>query len=119
MARVPLVKEQVIPSKLVLNVENVGLTEEQFFRLSSDNRDLFMELTAQKELIIMAPEGLNSSERGTILCYHLTDWARKEGTGVAYGPVAGDRKSTRLNSSHLVISYAVFCLKKKKKTKSQ
>src|SRR5688500_165735 len=29
-------------------------------------------------------------------------------------PVAEDRKSTRLNSSHLVISYAVFCLKKKK-----
>src|SRR2546426_7766468 len=28
-----------------------------------------------------------------------------------------DRKSTRLNSSHLVISYAVFCLKKKKKYK--
>src|SRR5256885_3673066 len=28
----------------------------------------------------------------------------------------GDRKSTRLNSSHLVISYAVFCLKKKKST---
>src|SRR5256885_9652199 len=27
----------------------------------------------------------------------------------------GDRKSTRLNSSHLVISYAVFCLKKKRK----
>src|SRR5256885_4138070 len=31
-----------------------------------------------------------------------------------YAP-ARDRKSTRLNSSHLVISYAVFCLKKKKK----
>src|ERR1022692_29517 len=30
-----------------------------------------------------------------------------------------DRKSTRLNSSHLVISYAVFCLKKKKKKKSR
>src|SRR2546426_1073926 len=29
--------------------------------------------------------------------------------------VTGDRKSTRLNSSHLVISYAVFCLKKKNK----
>src|SRR5256885_9808390 len=27
--------------------------------------------------------------------------------------IVGDRKSTRLNSSHLVISYAVFCLKKK------
>src|SRR2546426_3347770 len=33
-------------------------------------------------------------------------------------PVPGDRKSTRLNSSHLVISYAVFCLKKKKNKKS-
>src|SRR2546426_9112848 len=30
-------------------------------------------------------------------------------------PYFSDRKSTRLNSSHLVISYAVFCLKKKKK----
>src|SRR5258705_9177250 len=30
-------------------------------------------------------------------------------------PVSGDRKSTRLNSSHLGISYAVFCLKKKKR----
>src|SRR5436853_6671560 len=34
---------------------------------------------------------------------------------VARNGVAGDRKSTRLNSSHLGISYAVFCLKKKKK----
>src|SRR5256885_6577791 len=33
--------------------------------------------------------------------------------GDAGAPAAQDRKSTRLNSSHLVISYAVFCLKKK------
>src|SRR5215204_7379266 len=32
-------------------------------------------------------------------------------------PMDRDRKSTRLNSSHTVISYAVFCLKKKKKKK--
>src|SRR2546422_7843977 len=30
-------------------------------------------------------------------------------------PLSGDRKSTRLNSSHGYISYAVFCLKKKKR----
>src|SRR5947208_12558225 len=36
---------------------------------------------------------------------------RSLGRGVA--PVARDRKSTRLNSSHQIISYAVFCLKKK------
>src|SRR3989454_12436114 len=34
---------------------------------------------------------------------------------VTLGAHARDRKSTRLNSSHLVISYAVFCLKKKKR----
>src|SRR6266496_6253333 len=33
-------------------------------------------------------------------------------------PRRGDRKSTRLNSSHVEISYAVFCLKKKKQTKN-
>src|SRR5690242_21033170 len=32
-----------------------------------------------------------------------------------YGSLSIDRKSTRLNSSHMSISYAVFCLKKKKK----
>src|SRR5438045_9576581 len=37
----------------------------------------------------------------------------------AQGVAGADRKSTRLNSSHLGISYAVFCLKKKKKKKKQ
>src|SRR2546426_7315311 len=40
------------------------------------------------------------------------------GRGAA-GVSRRDRKSTRLNSSHLVISYAVFCLKKKKQTKTE
>src|SRR2546422_11378309 len=39
------------------------------------------------------------------------------GTALALLALAIDRKSTRLNSSHGYISYAVFCLKKKKKTK--
>src|SRR2546426_3066442 len=39
--------------------------------------------------------------------------------GVSRQPGNTDRKSTRLNSSHLVISYAVFCLKKKKQRMSQ
>src|SRR5256885_11200172 len=43
---------------------------------------------------------------------------KKEGfrlMGFGHRVYKKDRKSTRLNSSHLVISYAVFCLKKKKK----
>src|SRR3712207_7755779 len=41
---------------------------------------------------------------------YLTEWLR----GQAAGGYVTDRKSTRLNSSHANISYAVFCLKKKK-----
>src|SRR5256885_7201626 len=43
-------------------------------------------------------------------------WLRslKDAVSSRIGSMHGDRKSTRLNSSHLVISYAVFCLKKKK-----
>src|SRR2546426_2320890 len=53
-----------------------------------------------------------------------TDWIPRARIILARGPdlrfepydrFRQDRKSTRLNSSHLVISYAVFCLKKKKK----
>src|SRR2546426_3593771 len=46
-----------------------------------------------------------------LLLFDGTFWSDRE-LGAAAG--GADRKSTRLNSSHLVISYAVFCLKKKK-----
>src|SRR5689334_23892838 len=56
--------------------------------------------------------------------YHVWDWqAARLGNWLETEPLASnsrgtsDRKSTRLNSSHSSISYAVFCLKKKKKTK--
>src|SRR2546426_2830079 len=42
--------------------------------------------------------------------------SNRQNSGAAARSSCRDRKSTRLNSSHLVISYAVFCLKKKKKT---
>src|SRR5256885_7130017 len=61
--------------------------------------------------------------RSTLILPGDTAW--DEGSGPAQMPEvaqrtrvsqdAVDRKSTRLNSSHLVISYAVFCLKKKKR----
>src|SRR5438034_6560675 len=45
--------------------------------------------------------------------------AAKSGRAAGAFHRQGDRKSTRLNSSHTVISYAVFCLKKKKKINNQ
>src|SRR5256885_5686413 len=77
--------------------------------------------------ILIAPEG---SSNGGDHKGNLAVGDAKKGGGTAFenvrvralrlprqaveGGKCGDRKSTRLNSSHLVISYAVFCLKKKK-----
>src|SRR3712207_7227888 len=51
-------------------------------------------------------------ERHGVLALHRQ---RPENRGIGQAVAAQDRKSTRLNSSHANISYAVFCLKKKKK----
>src|SRR5207245_7707787 len=45
--------------------------------------------------------------------------AVRQASGPGHECSGGDRKSTRLNSSHGSISYAVFCLKKKKRKKSR
>src|SRR3989454_3428260 len=59
---------------------------------------------------ISAIDGLNTLVRGQKLPIF-------SGAGLPHNEIAAqDRKSTRLNSSHLVISYAVFCLKKKNKS---
>src|SRR5690242_21912156 len=54
---------------------------------------------------------------------HLVEEVRPDGQFCQRRPTGQyhhrDRKSTRLNSSHMSISYAVFCLKKKKKTKEK
>src|SRR5687768_17640366 len=60
--------------------------------------------------VVAAPEQLTQKqERSTKATRFESSWA--------YSYVA-DRKSTRLNSSHGYISYAVFCLKKKKKNRN-
>src|SRR2546426_7023147 len=56
-----------------------------------------------------APSGGGSPRQGAAVVSSEAYRRRAGGPGVGT-----DRKSTRLNSSHLVISYAVFCLKKKK-----
>src|SRR5256885_8575397 len=56
------------------------------------------------------------NRRLAFILYLSRDWSPSYGGMLHITDRSGDRKSTRLNSSHLVISYAVFCLKKKNKT---
>src|SRR5438045_9370357 len=79
-----------------------------------DHRDLHSFPTRRSsDLKVGADEGRNVSRRGHAPALRALPEEPRD-----LRPKSNvDRKSTRLNSSHLGISYAVFCLKKKKKKK--
>src|SRR5437870_7850389 len=75
----------------------------------ADWRPIPSELLEQNEVCKAVQDAINSlnpSYREVLVLRDIQNLSIKETT---------DRKSTRLNSSHVAISYAVFCLKKKKK----
>src|SRR5690625_6173801 len=65
---------------------------------------------------IFDPEDPESKESVRNMFAEMVSWCKDEGVDFVNGETFyyQDRKSTRLNSSHVAISYAVFCLKKKK-----
>src|SRR5438034_8446566 len=65
--------------------------------------------------IINAVSGLMHLEQGDEPAPRASNLQAADVLAATHAATAIDRKSTRLNSSHTVISYAVFCLKKKKK----
>jgi len=86
MASVPM-EEEVTDVFLVLNLEHVGLTDEQFVELCSDNDEFHLELTAQKELVIMTLPPLGTGRRNTTISTDLEIWSRENGTGITFGPL--------------------------------
>src|SRR2546426_5542992 len=87
----------------------------------------FFNDTATTEIYTLSLHDALPISRGLRHIQMEAVWGGKEDTaGALRGHCAlalvscrEDRKSTRLNSSHLVISYAVFCLKKKKNIKNR
>ena len=77
MASVPLTEQDVSGDWLVLNLQEVRLSDEQFVALCADNRELHLELTAQKELVIMTLPGGKTDKRNTRICYFLENWAER------------------------------------------
>src|SRR5437773_9397195 len=76
----------------------------------------------RQQLVVSEERGQRRADRCQALVLELV--TRHDSTLVRrpvdlLPPPLADRKSTRLNSSHITISYAVFCLKKKKKTKNK
>src|SRR5690625_7091334 len=80
-----------------------GTTTPNFFTLSLHDA---LPISSADNALMESTIGLYKTE----LIYRRSWRSRQEISSVLYR----DRKSTRLNSSHVAISYAVFCLKKKK-----
>ncbi len=76
---------------LVLDLRAVELTDEQLARISSDNSNLRLELTAKGELVIMPPTGGETGWQENELCFQVTLWARQDGAGITFGPSVGFR----------------------------
>ncbi len=91
MAKEQFLSEHANMPRILLNVGSLGLSPEQFFRLCGDNRDLRLELTAQKELIIMTPTNSKPVMLNAQITHQLVSWAQQDGTGVAFNSHAGFR----------------------------
>ena len=87
MSQAAIGTELHVPFKL--NMRATRLTEEQFVQLCQENRDLRFELTADKELVIRPPAGSESGWRSGEISYTLTDWAKKDGTGISFDSSTG------------------------------
>ena len=82
MDRQSMLSESSLP--VALDVHSFRLTDEQFQQLCQDNEDLRLELSADGELIIMAPTGGTTGVRNAAIILQVTGWAIKDGTGVSF-----------------------------------
>ena len=83
MTKLPAIDESEAPG-LVLQMQAVGLTDDQFECLCRENNDLVFEMTAQGELIIMSAGGVETSWRNAIIARELGNWAKRDGNGLAF-----------------------------------
>ncbi len=84
MSHQPVTTEPAAPAVLALNVQSMGLTDEQFEKLCQDNPDLRIELTSKGELIIMPPTGMKTGWRNSKITGRLWEWTEKDGSGLSF-----------------------------------
>lgn len=77
----------------------IELTDEQFFQLCQNNRDLRFERTSEGELIIMPPTGWETGNKNAKLTQRLGNWADADGTGLAFDSSTGFKLPNGANRS--------------------
>ena len=89
MSHQPPTIESHTSSVLALNIDSIGLNDEQFAQLCRDNRDLRLELTSKGELIIMPPTGSRTGFRSAKIIQRLANWAEDDRHGLAFDSSTG------------------------------
>ena len=86
----PVIRPAVtLPYRLALDVRSLDMTDDRFLQFCADNGDLRMELTAERELIIMPPAGGTTGGRNSELAVDLGIWSRRDGTGKTFDSSTG------------------------------
>ncbi len=78
-----------LPYRLVLDINVLDVTEDQFLKLCSDNSDLRLELTAKGELIIMPPTGGDTGTLNFRIVQRFGNWVDVDDTGVPFDSSTG------------------------------
>jgi len=77
---------------LVLRLEPVlHLSDDQLLALCEINHELWIERNARGELLLMPPAGSETGQEEGEITRQLGNWAKRDGSGVAFGPSAGFR----------------------------
>ena len=78
-----------LPTPLVLDFRAVPMTDDRLVQFCADNRDLRIELTAEKELIIMPPANPDTGSKNSAISGELYIWTKQDGTGLSFDSSTG------------------------------
>lgn len=76
-------------SPLTVKFDSFQLSDEQFYQLCQDNRDLRFEKSCRGDLVIMPPTGGETGNRNLEISYQLQAWSRNKQLGIAFDSSTG------------------------------
>ena len=74
---------------LTLDFQSIELTDEQFYQLCINNRNIRFERNANGDLLIMSPTGGETGNRNIEIAYQLQAWSRQNKSGLAFDSSTG------------------------------
>ena len=86
-------------TNLTIDIDVINLSDEQFFQLCQNNRDLRFERNAKGNLIIMPPTGGETGNRNADITYQLQKWSRANKQGIVFDSSTGFKLPSGANRS--------------------